>query len=137
MTKVKKLECEILNLKKKNKIVAFFLFCLGSFLAGGVNGFLGTGGGIILILTLSLLTKNEKKDIFAQALCATICFSFIGIFAYYKAGAIDFDLLRKISLPTLLGGFFGAFLVNRLKTKWLNIIFALIIIYSGINLIIS
>ena len=126
-----------MNLRGKHKILSLLAFAFGSFLAGGINGFLGTGGGILFVFLLSLLTKNEKKDIYVTTLCATIPISLIGIFAYYNAGAIDFSLLKQISIPTALGGFFGALLVKRLNVKWLNAIFSLLIIYSGINMIIS
>lgn len=126
-----------MNLKDKHKFFSFLAFLAGSFLAGGINGFLGTGGGILFVFLLSLLTKNEKKDIYASTLCATIPISLIGIFAYYNAGAIDFSLLKEIGVFTVLGGFLGAFLVSRLNVKWLNAIFSLLIIYSGINMIIK
>lgn len=125
-----------MNLKGTHKILGLLAFSLGSFVAGGINGFLGTGGGILFVFLLSSLTKNEKKDIYASTLCATIPISLIGIFAYYNAGAINFSLLKGISIFTVLGGLLGAFLVGRLNTKYLNAIFSVLIIYSGINMII-
>ncbi|MBQ7761265.1 MAG: sulfite exporter TauE/SafE family protein [Clostridia bacterium] len=125
----------MLNLIDKNKIVVTILFCLGSFLAGGINGFVGTGGGILFVILLSYLTKNDKRDSFAITLCATVPISIVGLFAYYRAGAIDFQALPYISIPTVLGGLLGALLVDKLKVKWLNGLFAVLIIYSGINLI--
>ena len=52
----------MLNLKNGNKVIFSLLFCLFSFLAGAINGFVGTGGGIIFIFTLNALTENNKKD---------------------------------------------------------------------------
>ncbi len=125
----------MLNLIDKNKILVTILFCIGSFVAGGINGFVGTGGGILFVLLLSYLTKNEKKDNFAITLCATVPISIVGLFAYYRAGAIDFQALPYISIPTVLGGFLGAILVDKLKVKWLNGLFAVLIIYSGFNML--
>ena len=126
----------MLNLKSEHKIPAFILFALGSFIAGGVNGFLGTGGGILFVFLLNFLTDNEKKDSFATTLCATIPISIVGLLAYYRAGAIDFDLSLSLSLPCALGGLLGAFLVDRLKVKWLSVAFSIMIIYSGINMLV-
>ena len=40
-----------------------------------------------------------------------------------------------LPVPAVLGGAVGAFLVDKMQTKWLNTIFAALVIYSGINMI--
>ena len=117
------------------KWVGITVFCLLSFLAGGINGFLGTGGGIIFVYMLSFLTDNEKKDNFATSLCATAPISLIGLISYFSSGNVDTELIRIIILPTVLGGLLGAFLVDRLKVRWLSALFACLVIYSGFRLI--
>ena len=114
-----------------NKTFNLVLFCTLSFLAGGINGFLGTGGGIIFIYTLSNLTKNEQKDNFPTTLCATIPISLIALISYARNGNVDFDFSKGLIIPCALGGLLGAILVDKLKVKWLNTIFALLVIYSG------
>ncbi len=125
-----------MNLKAhKKKHLFFILFCLLSFIAGGINGFLGTGGGIIFIFMLSFLTKNKAKDNYATSLCATLFISFLGLFAYFRNSNIDFKIIYQVGLPAIVGGVVGAFLVDKMQTKWLNAIFAGLIIYSGINML--
>ena len=136
MTKVKNFfEVVMLNLIDKNKFLMVSLFCIGSFVAGGINGFVGTGGGILFVILLSCLTKNDKKDNFAVTLCATVPISLVGLFAYYRAGAIDYQSIPYFSIPTVIGGLLGAVLVDKLKVKWLNGLFAILIIYSGFNML--
>lgn len=125
----------MLNLKDGNKILLTLLFCLFSFIAGAVNGFVGTGGGIIFIFLLNLLTKNDKKDNFSTTLLAVVPISIVGIYAYFAAGSVDFKVLSIASLPALFGGLFGAVLTDKLKIKWLNLIFGGLIIYSGISML--
>jgi len=120
---------------ENKKVLCTFLFCLASFLAGGLNGFLGTGGGIIFVLMLGFLTKNSPKDNFATSLCATIVLSVIGAYSYYKASNIDFDLIFRLDIFALLGGALGALCVDKLSVRWLNLIFAILIIYSGFKLL--
>lgn len=124
-----------MNFKLKNKGLAFFIFAIFSFLAGGLNGFLGTGGGIVFVILLSLITKNEQKDNLATTLCATLPISMIGLIYYIKSENVDFSLIGKILVPSIVGGVVGAILVDRLSTRLLNLIFSLLIIYSGFRLI--
>ena len=125
----------ILNSKKRAPHI--FLFCALSFIAGGVNGFLGTGGGIIFVYMLNAMTKNEKKDTFASTLCAVIPISIVSAIAYGKSGNIDTSLIKTLFLPTALGGLAGAFLADKIKTKYFNMCFCLLTIYSGICMVIK
>lgn len=119
------------KLFSSHKLVFLALFSLLSFLAGGVNGFLGTGGGIIFLHTLSLLTNNDKKDNFAQSLCATIPISAVAFFSYARAGTVDYSLIKEIWLPCAIGGIMGAVLVEKLKLPFIKGAFAVLVIYSG------
>lgn len=126
-----------MNLRElKFKNLNLILFFLLSFVAGGINGFLGTGGGIIFIFMLSFLTNNESKNNYATSLCATFIISSVGVFTYLKNSNVDFSMIGQVFIPAISGGVFGALVVDRINVKYLNMIFALLIIYSGINLII-
>ena len=125
-----------MNLRKsKRKRLILALFCICSFVAGGINGFLGTGGGIIFIFMLSFLTQNKAKDNYATSLCATLFISIMGLIAYFKGSSVDFKIIGQVAFPALFGGAIGALLVDKMQIKWLNAIFAGIIIYSGISMI--
>ena len=127
-----------MNLRSgKNKVLCTFLFCLLAFAGGGINGFLGTGGGIIFVLILSFFTENDSKDNFATSLCATIVLSIIGIFSYVQNENVDFGFISKTAAFAVAGGAIGAFFTDKLNTKWLSIIFSALIIYSGARMIFS
>lgn len=120
---------------KLGKYSTFALFCLFSLIAGGINGLLGTGGGIVLVYMLSLLTDNNSKDNFATTLCATLPVSAISAIVYFKNSNVDAELLLKLAIPAVIGGVAGAFIVDKINKKWLNVIFAVLVIYSGICMI--
>ena len=118
-----------------SKIGHLVTFCCVSFLAGGLNGFVGTGGGILLVFALSVVLKLDKKNAFATSLCITIPISCVALFNYIHSNSVDFSLAKEIWLPISLGGIVGAILVDKLKLVWLNGIFGILVIYSGACLI--
>ncbi len=125
-----------MNLKNfKIKHLSLIMFVVLSFVAGGINGFLGTGGGIIFIFMLSFLTNNETRDNYATSLCATVIISAFGLISYTINGKVDFSMISVVWLPAIIGGGLGALFVDRIKIKWLNLIFALLIIYSGFRMV--
>lgn len=125
------------NERKLGKYSAFALLCLFSLIAGGINGLLGTGGGIVFVYMLSLLTDNNSKDNFATTLCATLPVSAISAIIYFKNSHVDADLLLKLAIPAVIGGVVGAFIVDKINKKWLNVIFAVLVIYSGICMVLK
>lgn len=121
--------------EKQRKILKTALFCVLSFLAGGVNGFVGTGGGIVMVYILTYLTDNEAKDNFATTLCAILPISVISLYAYIRNGSIDFEIIRLFTLPAIFGGLLGAYLTDKINKNALSLIFAILVIYSGMCMI--
>lgn len=124
-----------MNKIKEGTFPFYLIICPLSFLAGGVNGFLGTGGGILFVMMLSILTNKEPKEIFATTLCSTLPISLIGLIRYAKGGNIDTSLTVSLILPALLGGAVGAFIANSVKSNQLKIAFALLVIFSGVRML--
>lgn len=124
-----------LNLRGERRVLFAFLFVLLSFFGGALNGFLGTGGGILILFMLNRLTKNEKRDNFVTCALSIIPISLVGSFAYFRAGSVDFSTLQTSYLPAIIGGILGAFLFERLKVKYLNLIFGALVIYSGASML--
>ena len=120
----------------KNK---FFLPLTG-FISGIANGLLGAGGGIIVVYSLSYALKDtdiEKRDIFANALCVMLPISAVSCIAYAVAGNLNLSGLGVYALPAIIGGITGGFLLHRIKTSSLKRLFAALVIYSGLMLIIK
>ena len=119
----------------KNKLI----LSSASVIAGVVNGFIGTGGGIILYFTLKFLNKNktaeEMKDIMAMIVASIIPMSIISAVIYIIKGRIIYNQLGVYLPAALIGGLAGAFLLDKLKFKIVKKIFAAMIIYAGVRMI--
>ncbi|MBO5111126.1 MAG: sulfite exporter TauE/SafE family protein [Clostridia bacterium] len=115
---------------------ARFMFAmLGCALAGGVNGLLGTGGGILLVWLFTKVIKADAKDAFAQSLLTVIPMSLVSGFSYLQAESFSLSQLLPYLLPAALGGVLGAWLTDRINPRFLKIIFGVLVVYSGARMI--
>lgn len=110
------------------------------FCAGVVNGLLGTGGGILLLI--SLRRQTEAQDAFASALACILPLSVISVWLYCQNGTVSAgDLLSSDALPYLLGaipgGILGAHLLDRLKLSVMQYLFAALLLLSGFRMAFS
>lgn len=99
--------------------------------AGLINGLLGTGGGILVVLMLGFFyPKLPPKDRFACALTVMLPTSALSMLFWAGELAVMPRLFRWL-LPAAAGGLLGGFLLDRLQTRWLAKLFALLTIYAG------
>ena len=116
-----------------------FLVPLIGFLAGISNGLMGAGGGIIIVYGMNYAlgeSLSDKKDVFANALCVMLPISAVSCVCYAIRGNLPIDGLGLYSIPAILGGITGGILLGKIATGALKKIFAAIVIYSGILLVI-
>ncbi len=122
----------------KNFFTTFFLIVLLSFLAGVIGGLFGTGGGILIVFLISYIYKDssefDRKDIFAMTVLTVAIMSASSLFLYIKDGAVSVSDITPTLFPAFIGGLCGAFLLDKIDTKWLNRIFAVLMIYAGATL---
>ena len=107
-------------------------------LAGFLNGLLGAGGGIPLVLGLSLLFGKKVANgrrFFTTALATMLPLSLLSVYRYTDAVAISDTQLLAVMLPSLAGGALGAVLLKKLSIDILNRIFATVMALSGILLL--
>ena len=115
-------------------------------IAGLVNGFLGTGGGIVIILMLgylrsraekkkeSPLTGSSKQDC-SVALASILPMSAVSLFSYHKSGSLNLDTVAGFIIPAAFGGLLGAFLLKKISPIWLKRVFAVLMAVSGVIMI--
>lgn len=108
-------------------------------LAGAINGLLGAGGGILIVYVLSITLRAsspDPRDLYANALCIMLPISAFSCLRYSLAGHLSTESFSVYILPAVLGGFVGGFLLGKLKATVVKKLFAALVIYSGIVLII-
>ena len=119
--------------------------------AGLLNGFLGTGGGIVIILSLGYMHRkgilspvgaNEKspgggssKDDYATAIASILPMSAVSLVSYWMGGSFDYKRALMYVIPGAAGGLLGALLLERISPLLLKRLFALLMIISGVIMI--
>lgn len=114
------------------------------FCAGFANGFFGTGGGILLIPILKRIHKRispntgdtTKKNAYASALICMLPLSLLSFTLYAKNGLISFHstntaIWTACILGAIPGGLVGAHLLDRIKPKTVDLLFTLLLLFSG------
>ncbi len=113
---------------------------LGGFFGGLANGLLGAGGGIIMTFALeAVMTEDEmaRRDIFANVIAATLPISLFSTIIYGIRGDIHIENFSIFVIPAVAGGLAGAYLLSKISPIWLKRIFALLVIWSGIYMVIK
>lgn len=103
---------------------------------GLVNGFLGGGGGMICVPFLENVLKMETKYAHATTLCVIFPLSLASSIVYINKNSVNFITLIIITASALFGGIIGAFLLKKLNSKWVRIIFAIIMFCAGLKMVI-
>ena len=99
---------------------------------GFVNGFLGAGGGMLLVPILTLLLHQESRVAHSTAVFVIAPICLISGITYAIKGVIDWQILIPVAIGTAIGGVIGTFLLKNLKNDIINIIFWCVMIFSGV-----
>lgn len=102
--------------------------------AGFVNGLLGTGGGILLLFGSYFLNRGRKtdtRDLLASTALVTLILSAVSAVIYFLKGSVETASLPSYLIPALFGGALGAILLDRLPTRFLEKLFAVLVIVAG------
>lgn len=108
------------------------------FAAGLINGLLGAGGGIVLVLVISRLCRTslpDSRDVYANALLVTLALTLTSTVLYITGGNAPPSDLSGLVLPAAAGGLVGGLLLGRISSDTIKLIFALLLVVSGVVMI--
>ena len=107
---------------------------LSSFV-GFVNGFLGGGGGMLLVPMLEKVLKVPVKKSHATAIAIILPVSVAGAVTYLISGYFDLAPFLGVSGGCVAGGVAGALLLKKLPSGAVGVAFSLIMIGVAVKLI--
>lgn len=123
------------------------IFATVATLSGFCNSLLGAGGGIFLSLTMGrfLLDVEEKgsfsgkaldrKDVLATSQAAMIPGCALSCLIYARGGMLDTTNFSVFAIPAVIGGALGAWLLSKIDARWIARIFAALVTWSGLRML--
>ncbi len=121
-------------MKKWVRVV--LLIALG-LLVGFVNGFLGAGGGMLLVPCIIPILKMETKVAHATAILIILPISLVSGVIYALKGSFNFDIFLPCLIGTVVGGVLGTFILSKLKSDIITAIFSVVMIAAGVIMIVK
>lgn len=121
---------------RKMGLPEILILCLIGVSAGMLSGFIGVGGGIIIVPGLIYFLGLSQHG--AQGTSLALMLPPIGILAvynYYRAGSVNFKYALVIAIAFVLGGYLGSKISLRLSPHIVKLIFGLIMLYVAVRMV--
>jgi uncharacterized membrane protein YfcA len=116
---------------------------LGAF-AGVLAGLLGVGGGLIIVPVLTFIfTAQHLPDAHILHLAlgtslASIMFTSVSsLRAHHQRGAVDWFVVRRITLGIMFGTFGGSWIAAQLSTHFLKVFFVVFLYYVAVQMLLN
>ena len=115
----------------------FILIAIG-IVAGVFSGFIGIGGGLIVVPALVLFVGFSQHAAQGTSLAMMLPpIGILGVYNYYKAGHVDLKISMILAVTFILGSYFGSKFAISLSADVIKKVFGVIIILIGIKMILN
>lgn len=114
------------------------LLSLIGLFAGIMSGFVGIGGGVVMVPALVYIMGLSQHE--AQGTSLILMLPPIGILAvmnYYKAGQLNITFGIIIAIAFIIGGYFGSKWSLKLPAHIVKLVFGFLMLYVSVKMIYS
>ena len=119
-------------------------FALTGLVAGYLAGFLGIGGGFVVVPILTWLLLKDPATApwaihmaIATSLATMLVTSMSSLLSHHKRGAIRWPLVRRMAGGLMSGAVLGALVADYLPAGKLTVVFGSFAILAGLQLILA
>lgn len=111
------------------------LLFVGGVTAGLIGGYLGVGGGTILVPYLTLITGLDIKTAVPVSLAGVAVNSVASSTPYLRMGMVDFELVIVVSVFMVMGNIAGSTVSAHVSPELIQVLFAVTLIYTAFTLL--
>lgn len=110
---------------------------LSGAMVGFLAGFLGVGGGFLIVPTLVLVLQIPIKSATGTALLIIAGNSALALFGHRRSLQVEWILLLELVIPALLATYLGVKLTEKLSAQQIRRIFSVFVIALGVAMVAS
>jgi uncharacterized membrane protein YfcA len=104
--------------------------------AGALSGFVGVGGGIIIVpAMIYFMNMNQMQAQGVSLALLMLPVGVLGVMNYYKAGHIQFNYVFIIAVGFVLGNYFGSKYALRVPEHKIKFLFSLLMLYVAVQML--
>jgi len=107
------------------------------FFGGVASGLLGIGGGTLIVPIMAIALGMPIHYATATSMFTMIFTSISAVTKYYQSNLINFPVALTLAAGSIVGAQVGAYTSKKLSGRNLTLIFGIILIIAGINMIIK
>jgi len=119
-------------------ITTVILLALVGLFAGVLSGFVGIGGGVVMVPALVMLLGYSQHQAQGTSLAVLVLpVVALAVRNYYKAGMIDPKMVAVIAVAFVVGGYFGSKWSLALPTETVKRVFGVLMLLISVKLILG
>jgi uncharacterized membrane protein YfcA len=112
------------------------ILILVGLLAGALSGFVGVGGGIIIVpAMIYFMNMNQMQAQGVSLALLMLPVGILGVMNYYKAGHIQFNYVLILAIGFIAGNYFGSKYAMRVPEHKIKFMFALLMLYVAVQML--
>jgi uncharacterized membrane protein YfcA len=125
----------------KNSLMDFsttqlLILVIVGLLAGALSGFVGVGGGIIIVpAMIYFMNMNQMQAQGVSLALLMLPVGVLGVMNYYKAGHIQFNYVLIMAVGFVLGNYFGSKYAMRVPEHKIKFLFSLLMLYVAVQML--
>jgi uncharacterized membrane protein YfcA len=130
--KVLSFKNEIMDFSMTQLLILLFV----GLLAGALSGFVGVGGGIIIVpAMIYFMNMNQMQAQGVSLALLMLPVGVLGVMNYYKAGHIQFNYVLIMAIGFVLGNYFGSKYAMRVPEHKIKFLFSLLMLYVAVQML--
>ncbi len=104
--------------------------------AGLLSGFLGIGGGLIIVPAFVILVGMKQHLAQGTSLALMVPpITFVAALHYYKKGNVDIRVALFVCMGFVIGGLLGSYSAHYVSSEILARVFGVLLIIAGLKMI--
>lgn len=112
-----------------------FLKILSGLSAGFINGLFGGGGGMVIVPSLRYMLGYKTNSAHATAIAVILPLSILSGVFYTAFGNFEWQPAVFCTIGVTAGGVLGAFLLKKLSSEPITVIFSVIMAIAGVKML--